>query len=110
MSRRSLAALRDGADATMFQEVDDYRHSGLTDAHQAALALTDAMIWTPAYLRASDIEAVRTHLQPAEALEVVLDVMRNAANKIAVALGADTPEREGVQLFEVDDAGRLTFP
>ncbi|CAN5637593.1 carboxymuconolactone decarboxylase family protein [soil metagenome] len=110
MSRRSLAAVRDGADATMFQEVDDYRHSGLTDAHQAALALTDAIIWTPADLRERDIEAVRSHLAPAAALEVVLDVMRNATNKIAVALGADAPEHEGVQLFELDDAGRLSFP
>lgn len=110
MSRRSLAAIRDGADATMFQEVDHYRHSGLTDAHQAALALTDAIIWTPADLRNVDVLAVRTFLSPAEAIEVVLDVMRNAANKIAVALGADAPERAGVQLFEVDEAGRLGFP
>ncbi|CAN5148361.1 hypothetical protein BH09ACT12_BH09ACT12_15670 [soil metagenome] len=110
MSRRSLAAVREGADATMFQELDDYRRSSLTDAHQAALTLTDALIWTPANLRSRDIEAVRTHLQPAEAVEIVLDVMRNAANKIAVALGADAPERAGVQLFEVDEAGRLYFP
>lgn len=110
MSRRSLAAVRDGADATMFQEVDHYRQSGLTDAHQAALALTDAIIWTPANLRSVDLLAIRTYLSPAEVIEVVLDVMRNAANKIAVALAADAPEREGVQLFEVDDAGRLTFP
>lgn len=110
MSRRSLAAVRDGADATMFQEVDHYRQSGLTDAHQAALALTDAIIWTPANLRNADLLAVRTHLSPREAVEVVLDVMRNAANKIAVALAADAPERAGVQLFEVDEAGRLSFP
>jgi alkylhydroperoxidase family enzyme len=110
MARRSLAAVRDGADATMFQQLDDYRHSTLTDAHQAALALTDALIWTPANLRARDVEAVRTHLEPAEVVEIVLDVMRNATNKIAVALGADAPEQAGVQLFEVDDAGRLHFP
>ena len=94
----------------MFQQLDDYRHSTLTEAHQAALALTDALIWTPANLRARDVEAVRTHLEPAEAVEVVLDVMRNATNKIAVALGADAPEQAGVQLFEVDEAGRLYFP
>lgn len=110
MSRRSLAAVRDGADATMFQEVDHYRQSGLTDAHQAALALTDAIIWTPANLRNVDVLAVRTFLSPAEVVEVVLDVTRNAANKIAVALAADAPERDGVQLFEVDEAGRLSFP
>ena len=110
MARRNLTAVREGAGATMFQEVDDYRHSGLSASHQAALALTDALIWTPADMREADIEAVRTHLQPAEAVEIVLDVMRNATNKIAVALGADAPDQPGVQLFEVDEAGRLHFP
>jgi alkylhydroperoxidase family enzyme len=110
MARRDLAAVRAGADATTFLEVDDYRRSSLGAAQQAALALTDALIWTPANLRAHDLEAVRTHLTPAEAVEVVLDVMRNATNKIAVALGADVPEHDGVQLFEVDAAGRLRFP
>ena len=39
----------------------------------------------------------------------VLDVVRNAANKIAVALGADAPEvTEGVQLFRTDADGVLT--
>ena len=36
--------------------------------------------------------------------------MRNSANKIAVALGADAPEVEGIQLFEVDAAGDLRVP
>lgn len=110
MSRRSLAAVSAGADAAMFHEVDDYRRSSLGESQQAALALTDALIWTPANLRPRDLEAVRTHLSPAEAVEVVLDVMRNAANKISVALGADEPEHDRVRLFEVDEAGRLRFP
>ena len=37
----------------------------------------------------------------------MLDVMRNAANKIAVALGADAAEVDGVQLFELDAPGDL---
>lgn len=110
MARRSLPAVRAGADAAMFQAVDDYRRSTLTDAQQAALALTDALIWTPADMRASDVDAVRAHLSPAQAVEVVLDGMRNAVNKISVALGADSTEQPGVQLFEIDEAGRLLFP
>jgi hypothetical protein len=36
-------------------------------------------------------------------------VVRNAANKIAVALGSDVPEiTEGVQLFRTDADGVLT--
>lgn len=110
-SRRSLAAIEAGAEASTFQAVDHYRTSDLPPATQAALALTDAMIWTPARLRDSDVEAVRSHLTPAQAVEVVLDVTRNAANKIAVALAADAPVVEtGVELFETDADGNLVFP
>ena len=48
-------------------------------------------------------------LGPAATLEVVLDVGRNAANKIAVVFGADAPEvTDGLQLFEVDEHGVVT--
>ena len=111
MSRRSLDAMNAGADASTFEAIDRYRSDvGLTPAQQAALGLTDAIIWTPAHLRAADLQAVREHLTPAEAVEVVLDVMRNSANKIAVALGADAPQVEGIQLFETDSQGDLRFP
>lgn len=110
MSRRSVAAMEDGADADTFEAVDHYRESDLTPAQQAALALTDAIIWTPSGLLAHDVDEVREHLSPEQAVEVVLDVTRNAANKIAVALGADAPEVDGVQLFEVDAEGQLIFP
>ncbi len=110
MNRRDLTAVRAGADAAVFAEIDDYRRSSLSDAQKAALALTDAMIWTPADLRPADLERVRAHLEPAQALEVVLDVMRHATNKISVALGTDAPEHDKLQLFEVDEAGRLHFP
>lgn len=111
MSRRSLAAVEQGADATTFADVDDYRASGLTDRAKAALGLTDAMIWTPASIREGDLAAVRDHLSPAEAVEVVLDVARNATNKIAVALAADEAhDPTKVALFEVDNDGNLAFP
>ncbi|MFB9314281.1 carboxymuconolactone decarboxylase family protein [Nocardioides plantarum] len=110
MSRRSLAAMEAGADAATFQAVDHYRASDLDPAQQAALALTDAITWMPAHLRAQDLAGVRAHLAPVQAVEVVLDVMRNAVDKIAVALGADAAEVEGIQLFEIDEAGDLHFP
>ena len=110
MSRRSLESLEAGADAATYAAVDHYRSSDLDDRQKAALALTDALVWTPAHLRPQDIDAVRTHLTPREAVEVVLDVMRNSANKIAVALGADAPVVDGLQLFEQDEEGHLRFP
>ena len=45
-------------------------------------------------------------MTPAEITEVVLDVVRNAANKIAVALGGDAPVvTEGVEFYDIDATG-----
>jgi alkylhydroperoxidase family enzyme len=108
-SRRSAVALSDGADEATFDAVDHYRTSELSGSAKAALALVDAMIWTPAAIPDDVVAGVGQHLSEAQAVEVVLDVGRNAANKIAVALGADAPEvTEGVQLFVTDADGVLT--
>jgi alkylhydroperoxidase family enzyme len=105
-SRRSVAAVEAGADEALFASVDDYATSDLPPATKAALALVDAMIWTPQDIPDTVVADVRAHLAPEQAVEVVLDVIRNAANKIAVALGADDPEvTEGVQLFVTDADG-----
>lgn len=107
-SRRSAAAIDAGADAATFAAVDHYAESDLPEATKAALALTDAMIWTPDAIPAEVVADVRRLLSDAQAVELVLDVVRNAANKIAVALGADAPEvTEGVQLFVIDPDGNL---
>jgi len=108
-SRRSVEALEAGADDATFDAVDHYATSDLPQATKAALALVDAIIWTPDALPDDVVDQVRAQLSPAQAVEVVLDVVRNAANKIAVALGADAPEvTEGVQLFRTDADGTLT--
>jgi alkylhydroperoxidase family enzyme len=108
-SRRSVAAIDAGADDAAFAAVDHYEASGLPAATKAALALTDAVIRTADAVPAEVVAAVHEHLTPAQAVEVVLDVIRNAANKIAVALGADAPAvTEGVELFVTDADGTLT--
>lgn len=108
-SRRSLAAIEAGAGEPTFDAVDDYRASDLPPATKAALALTDAMIWTPYAVPPRVVEDARAHLAPEQVVEVVLDVARNAANKIAVALGADAAAvTEGVELFTTDADGNLT--
>jgi hypothetical protein len=67
------------------------------------------MIWTPDAIPDEVVAGVRRHLSDAQAVELVLDVARNAANKIAVALRADAPEvTDGVQLFTTDMDGTLT--
>ena len=56
------------------------------------------------------LEAVRVELMPDQAVEVVLDVVPNAINKIAVALGLDAAEvNDGIQLFRVDADSLVTI-
>jgi hypothetical protein len=109
-SLRSRSALVAGADDGMFAAVDDYRPSRLTPAQKAALALTDAMVWTPGHIDptvVADLEATTTEGQR---VELVLDVARNSLNKIAVALGADQPHvSAGVEIFDVDGNGDLIY-
>ena len=108
-SRRSQDAIDAGAGEDEFAAVDHYPTSDLPESAKAALALVDAMIWTPDAIPDDVVARVREHLDDAQAVEVVLDVARNAANKIAVALRADQPEvTDGVQLFTTDMDGTLT--
>ena len=108
-SRRSQEAISQGAGDAEFEAVDHYETSDLPEATKAALALVDAIIWTPTAVPDEVVARVREHLTDAQAVEVVMDTARNAANKIAVALRADAPEvSEGVQLFTTDMDGTLT--
>ena len=108
-SRRHVAALADGAGESVFDQIDDYERSDLAEHQKVALRLVDSMLWRPARLPEGLAAEVLGLLGPAATLEVVLDVGRNAANKIAVVLGADAAEvREGLQLFEVDERGIVT--
>lgn len=109
-SLRSRSALAAGADESTFAAVDDFAASDLTDTQKAALALTDALIWTPDRIPESTLAAVREHFAPAQAVELVLDVMRNAGNKIAVALAADAPNvTDGVEIYDIEPDGTLTY-
>lgn len=109
-ARRSVAALEAGAGDDTFAAVDHYDESDLPAATRAALGLTDAMIWTPYAVPEPVLAAAAAHLQPEQVVEVILDVTRNAANKIAVALGADAATvTDGVELFTTDADGNLTI-
>jgi alkylhydroperoxidase family enzyme len=105
-SIRSRPALVAGATDDLFDAIDDDGWAGLPEASRAALGLTDAMIWHPGSIPEALVADVRRHFTPAEAVEVVLDVMHNAANKIAVALAADAPNVEdGFEVYEIDPDG-----
>lgn len=109
-SLRNVAALEAGADEATFDAVDHFERSDLDERLKVALRLVDAVVWQPRSWPDGVAAGVRATFTPAEAVEIVLDVARNAANKIAVAFEADQPHvTEGVEYFAVDAAGSLTY-
>lgn len=106
-SLRESAALEAGATESVYDEIDHYEESGLSERHKAALRYVDALIWTPA--RPSGAE-LRQHFSQDEAIELTLDVMRNACNKVAVALGADAARvSEGTEEYRIGDDGQPIY-
>ena len=110
-SLRESAALDAGGSETIYADIERYESSSLlTDAHKAALRYTDALVWTPARIEADVAAAVLTHYTPAQARELTLDVLRNASNKIAVALKADAPRVEhGTERYLIDADGQTVY-
>ena len=111
-SLRNRSALLEGADESLFDEIDSFdvrEHDGgerLDDRQRAALGIVDSMIWTPGRFEPRVVAAARSALSPTERREVVLDVMRNGANKIAVALGADAADvEEGYEVYDLGPDG-----
>jgi alkylhydroperoxidase family enzyme len=109
MSRR-LAPVVATHGAVVLEHTEIAGLTDLGDATTAALRLTDAVLWQPTAVPHEVLADVRASLTPAAALEVVLDVARNASNKIAVALGADAASvAEGVEYFDVSATGDYTY-
>jgi len=110
MSIRSRPALLAGADEDTFAAVDDYPGSDLDPLARAALAFTDGMLWTPGRLDPAVVADLADRATPAQQVELVLDVTRNALNKIAVALGADAAHVEdGTEIYDIGPDGSLTY-
>ncbi len=110
MSIRDRRAVRDGATEGVLDGLDGYADGRFGPAATAALQLTDALLWTPGRIAPATVEAARAALSEAQQVEVVLDVARNALNKVAVAFGADTPHvTEGIELYEVAADGSLAY-
>ena len=105
-SRLSLRAVEAAGGEDLFAaDADD---GALDERQRAALALADAVIWQPTELDAALARRVRSALSDAEVVEVVLDLVRNATNKIAVSLGGDEAVvTEGVEYYDVDAGGEV---
>ena len=110
-SLREGAALDAGGSESLYDDIERYETSTLLDErHKAALRYVDALIWTPAHIGTEIAEGVRAHFSDAEALELTLDVMRNATNKIAVALAADAPRiAEGTERYLLGVDGQPVY-
>lgn len=106
-SLRAQTALAAGANDADFEAVDHYADSELSARHKAALALVDAIIWQPAHIADDVLAGIRTHFTPAEAVELVLDIMRNSSQKAAVALGSDAAPTDDVQIYHIDETGAM---
>ena len=107
-SRRSVSAIDLAGRSDLF---DDRDPSGLSDTQALAVQVVDAFVWQPIQWPRGLGEQVVDALGPAAATELTLDIVRNAANKIAVAFNADDPRVEtGVEYYDIDvSTGELRY-
>ncbi|WP_156687998.1 carboxymuconolactone decarboxylase family protein [Mycobacterium sp. Marseille-P9652] len=110
-SLREGTALDAGGSEALYGDIERFETSAALDGRaKAALRYTDGLIWTPAHLVADDVAEVRSGFSEAQAVELTLDVMRNASNKIAVSLGADAPRVEsGTERYLIGADGQVVY-
>ncbi|MBO0865901.1 MAG: carboxymuconolactone decarboxylase family protein [Mycobacterium sp.] len=110
-SLRETTALDAGGSETLYNDIAQFETSTLLTEHQkAALRYVDALIWSPAHIDSTVAAGVLAHFSDAEAVELTFDVMRNASNKVAVALGGDAPRVEhGTERYLLDADGQTVF-
>lgn len=110
-SLRETTALGAGGSETLYGDIEQFEASAvLTDRHKAALRYVDALIWSPGHIDGGIAAGVRAHFSNPEAVELTFDVMRNASNKVAVALGGDAPRVEtGTEQYLLDVDGHTVF-
>jgi hypothetical protein len=107
-SRRNVSAIDQAGRSDLF---DDKDPSGVSEAQAVALQVVDAFVWQPIHWPSGLGEQVVGALGPAAATELILDIIRNAANKIAVAFDVDHPQVEtGVEYYDIEmSTGELRY-
>ena len=110
-SLREATALEAGGSENMYDDIFSYEASNrLSDAQKSALRYVDALIWSPAAISPEISAGVRAGFSPDEAMEITFDVMRNASNKIAVAMAADAPRVEqGTERYRILADGHTQY-
>jgi alkylhydroperoxidase family enzyme len=109
-SLRTASALKAGGSEDLYDQIDRYESSDMSEAQKVALRLTDAMVTSPALIDAELAAQAHEHFTDAQLVELALDIMRNAANKVAVAFGADEARiSEGWELYDVLPTGEVVY-
>jgi alkylhydroperoxidase family enzyme len=110
-SLRETTALDAGGSETLYGDIERFEASELlTDRQKAALRYADALIWSPGHIDRGIVAAVRARFSDDEGAELTFDVMRNASNKVAVALAGDAPRVEsGTEQYLLDVDGQTVF-
>jgi alkylhydroperoxidase family enzyme len=109
-STRSVRALEAGADEHLFDTTERYEDSDLPEHQVVALRLCDAIITGPGSVGSTLTDQVHRWFTPEQVVELVMDVMRNSGQKIAVALAADEPHvTSGIERFEITDRGDVEY-
>lgn len=109
-SVRSYSAMEAGADDALFDSVEAYETGEFTPGQKAALAFADGLLASPTRFDSSVAEELTHRFAPEACVELVLDILRNATNKVAVALGGDAPRVEsGYEIYDVKPTGEIAY-
>lgn len=110
-SLREATALEAGGSEDVYGDIPFYATSNrLSESHRAALRYVDALIWSPADIPPDVANEMRARFSAHEAVEMTFDVMRNASNKIAVAMAADAPRvKHGTERYRILPDGQTQY-
>jgi alkylhydroperoxidase family enzyme len=105
-SVRSVAAIEAGADEQLLAATRPGAEQALSQRSRTALLLTDTVLLGTVELSDDLVSRVHAEFTAAETVELICYVMRNSANKIAVAFGADAAiVDEGFEYQSIDADG-----
>ena len=108
---RHVDALTAGGDEDLFDRIDDYESSSMTERQKVALRLTDAVLTRPGDFLPELASEVHEHFAAAEILEIILDVARNSRNKVAVANATDGDGvGDGLTIYDTPNGGFELVP
>ncbi len=105
-SRLSVQAVEALGSAEPFESIVASRPTDLAPRHAAAVQFVDVVVTLPTGLDATMAATLHSFFSTEELHEMLHDVVRNSANKFAVAVGGDEAVvSEGVEFYDLDAEG-----